>query len=80
MDNRGVLREFVAGLLSEKGDRAKFADDENLVTRGRFQSIDTLEVIVFLEEKFGIDFAETGFDQSQVESIDKILSLIAERA
>lgn len=40
------------------------------------QSLDTLEVVVFLAENYGIDFAETGFDLSQVESIDSIMALI----
>lgn len=51
-------------------------DSEQLIARGRLQSIDTLEVLLFLEEKYGIDFGEIGFDQNQVESIDNIMALI----
>ncbi len=76
MNDRLVIREFVQKLLSQKGDRAAFSDNEQLVARGRLQSIDTVEVVVFLEEKYGIDFGEIGFDQSQVESIDNIMALI----
>jgi acyl carrier protein len=43
------------------------------------QSIGTLLVVVFLEEEYGIDFAETGFDMNQVESIDSIMALIERR-
>jgi acyl carrier protein len=76
MNDRQVIREFVQDLLSQKGDLAAFSDNEQLIARGRLQSIDTLEVVVFLEEKYGIDFGEMGFDQNQVESIDNILALI----
>lgn len=76
MNDRQVIREFVQHLLSRKGDRTAFSDSEQLVARGRLQSIDTVEVVVFLEEKYGIDFGEIGFDQSQVESIDNIMALI----
>jgi len=76
MNDRLVIREFVQKLLSQKGDRAAFSDNEQLVACGRLQSIDTVEVVVFLEEKYGIDFGEIGFDQSQVESIDNIMALI----
>jgi acyl carrier protein len=76
MSDKSVIREFVQNLLSQKGDRAAFADSEQLIADGRLQSIDTLEVVIFLEEKYGIDFGEIGFDQNQVESIDNILSLI----
>jgi acyl carrier protein len=76
MNDRPVIREFIENLLSQKGDRAAFSDSEQLITRGRLQSIDTLEVVVFLEEKYEIDFGEIGFDQNQVESINNILALI----
>jgi acyl carrier protein len=76
MNDRLMIRDFVQNLLSQKGDRAAFSDSEQLVARGRLQSIDTVQVVVFLEEKYGIDFGEIGFDQSQVESIDNIMALI----
>jgi acyl carrier protein len=76
MNDRLAIREFVASLLRRNGDEEAFSDSEELISRGRLQSIDTLEVLLFLEEKYGVDFAEAGFDQSQVESIDNILELI----
>ena len=76
MKDRPVIREFVQNLLSQKGDRAAFSDSEQLIARGRLQSIDTLELVVFLEEKYGIDFGEIGFDQNQVESVENIMTLI----
>jgi acyl carrier protein len=76
MNDRLLIREFVQKLLSQKGDREAFADSEQLIARGRLQSIDLVEVVVFLEEKYGIDFGETGFDQNQLESIDSIVALI----
>jgi acyl carrier protein len=76
MDDRLAIREFVQGLLRRNGDEDAFSDDEQLIARGRLQSVDTLEVLLFLEEKYGVDFAEAGFDQDQVESIDNIMALI----
>ena len=79
MNDRLVIREFVQNLLRQKGDREAFSDSEQLAASGRLQSIDTVEVVVFLEEKYGIDFGETGFDQNQVESIDNIMALIEKK-
>jgi acyl carrier protein len=79
MNDSLVIREFLQSLLSRKGDRGAFLDSEELIAGGRLQSIDTLEVVLFLEEKYGIDFAENGFDQNQVGSIDNILALIGRR-
>ena len=78
MNDRLAIREFVQNLLSERGDRADLSDSEQLAER--LQSTDVLLVVVFLQEKYGIDFAETGFDLNQVESIDSIMALIERRA
>jgi len=32
--------------------------------------------VVFLEEKYGIDFAERGFEKNDLDSVDSIMSLI----
>ena len=37
--------------------------------------IDAVEIVLFLEEAFGIDFAEIGFDREQIDSIDAIDAL-----
>ena len=76
MDDRHKLREFLQDLLRHKGDLDAFADSDLLMTSGRLQSIDTLELVVFLEEKYGIDFAERGFNQNELDSVDNIMGLI----
>jgi acyl carrier protein len=47
-----------------------------LLLGGRLQSLDAVEIVVFLEEKFGPDFAATGFDQEKIDTVDAIASLI----
>jgi len=76
MDDRHKLRDFLADLLRHKGDVDGFADSDLLMTSGRLQSIDTLELVVFLEEKYGVDFAERGFNQNELDSVDNIMALI----
>ena len=80
MNDRNAVRGFIQALLQRNGDNAIFADNEQLITDGRLQSVDTLEVLLFLEEKYGPDFGESGFDQNQVESIDNIMALIGSQA
>ena len=79
MSDRLIVREFLRTLLVAQGDSEPFSDSERLVARGRMQSVDTLEVVIFLEEKYGIDFAKIGFDQNQVGSVDDILELVGEK-
>ncbi|MFZ0303461.1 MAG: hypothetical protein WAL75_12275 [Terracidiphilus sp.] len=75
MKGRADIREFVQNLLTASGDDGPLADGESLLFSGRLQSIDAVEIVVFLEENFGIDFAEAGFDKERIDSIDAICAL-----
>lgn len=78
MDRKPEIREFVRKLLDRKSDTQPFADDSSLLMSGRLQSIDAVALAVFLEEKFGIDFADLGFDQERMDTVDAIATLIEE--
>jgi acyl carrier protein len=76
MDPRHAVREFIKKLLADKGDTAPFADTDSLLLAGRLQSLDAVEIVVFLEEKFSLDFADLGFDQEKIDSVEHIVSLL----
>jgi acyl carrier protein len=76
MDTRQRVRQVVADLLNARDDRGEFADSDSLLLSGRLQSIDAVNVGLFLEQEYGVDFASLGFDQAQVDSINEIVSLI----
>jgi acyl carrier protein len=76
MEPKAEVRQFVQELLSRKGDRQAFSDSDSLLLAGRLESVDAVDIVVFLEEKFHIDFAEIGFDQALIDSVDAIDSLI----
>jgi len=78
MNQRSGLREFVGTLLHKKGDDQPFSDSDSLLMSGRLQSIDALEIIMFLEEKYGFDFADRPFDQGQIDSIDSLAALLGQ--
>jgi acyl carrier protein len=69
------IRRLVKSLLSANGDDGDVQDDESLLVSARLQSIDAVEVVVYLEENFGIDFAEIGFDRENIDSINAIYAL-----
>ena len=75
MDHREEIRKYLKELLLQKGDKQPFSDDASLLLSGRLASVDAVEIVVFLEEKFGVDFAEVGFDQSLIDSVDAIEAL-----
>jgi acyl carrier protein len=74
-DTRETIRQLLMRILQKNGDTRGFTDTDSLVLSGRFQSLDVLEVVVFLEERFGLDFSD-GFDQSRLDSVEEILSFL----
>jgi acyl carrier protein len=70
------IHDYICNLLMANGDSNPLADDDSLLLSGRLQSIDAVEIVVFLEEQFGIDFAKVGFDREQIDSVDAICSLV----
>jgi acyl carrier protein len=76
VNQRMAVRGLLQQLLAQKGDHRPFSDSDSLLLGGRLQSVDAVEIVIFLEEKFGIDFADIGFDESQIHSVDAILAII----
>jgi acyl carrier protein len=76
MDHREEIRKYLQELLLQKGDKQPFSDDASLLLGGRLASVDAVEIVIFLEEKFCVDFAEIGFDQALIDSVDAIATLI----
>lgn len=76
MLGKDQIREFIQKKLISLGDNQPVSDHESLLLSGRLQSIDAVDIVVFLEENQGIDFAEIGFDQDQIDSIDAIFALV----
>jgi acyl carrier protein len=76
MDHNAEVREFFKRLLAIRHDRQPFTDTTSFFLSGRLSSVDAVELVVFLEEKYGIDFADIGFDQSQIDSVEAIGSLL----
>jgi len=75
MDHRAAVRQCIERLLAKKRDKKGLNDDDSLFLSGRLQSVDAVEVVLFVEEEWGIDFAKIGFDMSLIDSVDSILAL-----
>ena len=76
MNHQQEIRTFIEELLRRKGDLQPFDDAESLILGGRLESIDAVEIVVFLENRFGLDFADIGFDQANIDSINLIDGLV----
>jgi acyl carrier protein len=76
MNERLAVRELLQELLRRKGDDNDFGDRDSLIASGRLDSVDTIALLVFLEKRYGVDFAERGFDRDELDSVDSILAFL----
>ena len=81
---RDLHRERVLEFLRtiQKPDRPldTVAETDSLVESGLIDSLALLEIVTFLEEQYGIDFAVTGLEPEQLTSVSGILDLIEREA
>ena len=75
MIEKSEIHEFVRDLLARNEENDPLTNDDSLLMSGRLQSIDAIEIVLFLEQKSGIDFAELGFDRERIDSVDAIYAL-----
>jgi acyl carrier protein len=74
------IRDFIDQALASQADRGAYADDEALFSSGRLDSFTMMNLVMYLEQTFGIDFSSTGFDIDLVDSIVAIESLVDAQA
>ena len=69
---RGWLREHVTG------DR-EVANDEELISSGLLTSLQTVELVLFLDQHFGIDITDDEFVEENFNTVDAIARLVASK-
>ena len=69
---QGWLRENVTG-------GREVAPDEQLIENGVLTSLQTVELVTFLEEKFGIMVEDEEFDEENFGSVEAIANLVASK-
>ena len=58
---------------------SEIKDCDSLVGSGLIDSLAVLEIVLYLETQYGIDFTNGGFDPAELGSIDGILDLVEGR-
>jgi acyl carrier protein len=77
-DIRSVLREYIAGspVLRSAGP---LSDSTPLAAYGILDSIAVLELVLFLETRFGVEFSAKDLDRRRLETIERIAGLVQEK-
>jgi acyl carrier protein len=73
---RSQLRDYVTQRLRMRGDLGPLDDEELLFTSGRLDSLDAVELIMSIEENYGINFAKMDFDLTLLDSIAAMDDLV----
>ena len=76
MTDQLIINEFIDKLLKEHGHTGEVGSSESLILSGLLDSLAVIHIVVFLEEQFGIDFADIYFDQASFNSIDQIMDFV----
>src|SRR5262245_28662266 len=69
---RTRIRAFVREALAARKDGATLDDNESLFVSGRLESLAVTQLVVFLEESFGVDFGVTPFELDELDSVELI--------
>jgi acyl carrier protein len=77
MDYKAEIHAYMAEILEQKDDREPFTDSSSLLNTGRIDSMDVVDIFLFLEKKFGVRIDSAKFKKSQVDSVDGIASLVS---
>lgn len=73
---RQQLRTFVRQCLDEAGDADDFSDADSLFVSGRLDSLALTRLVLFLEDRHGLDFGALDFSAELLDSIDAMAALV----
>lgn len=79
MDSRKAIRTFLVEKLAENGFHKELYDNDSLIEGGIVDSLNFLNLLSFLDEKFGIIPAKNELDPSNFDSINLIDKFVREK-
>jgi len=76
MDIKSIVREFMLEEFKSSGFHENIGDDESLQI---IDSLSILQLISFMDEKFGIFPAEGELNSGEVDTINQIVNFISKK-
>lgn len=71
------IRKFLQETLLRNGDTAGFSDDDSLVKSQRLDSLDLMDLLLFIEEHYAISTSKLGEDVTVVDSLNLMVDYIS---
>lgn len=79
MQPREQIREFILKNYLFSTDEAALADDVSLMKTGIVDSTGVLELIMFLQERFGIEVTDEEMIPENLDSVRSIVAFVARK-
>ena len=79
MQPREQIREFILKNYLFSTDEAALADEVSLMKTGIVDSTGVLELIMFLQERFGIEVADEEMIPENLDSVRSIVAFVARK-
>ncbi len=76
MDPRQQIRRYLAETFLFTTNESAVVDSESLMKKGIVDSTGALEVILFLEESFGIQVEEHEMVPDNLDSVDRLVAFL----
>lgn len=73
---RENIREFVSSNLNNFGDDITFTDADNIFRSGLVNSLFAVQLIAFLEKRFGIRIANDDMNIANFSSVDRMVEFV----
>lgn len=80
MSVKEQIRQFVAENFLFRPDGFNLSDDASFLDEGVVDSTGTLELVLFVEETFGITVADTEIEPENFDSVNKLAAYIVRKS
>lgn len=76
---RAAIRDYLLQEFLPGEDPEELSDETPLITGGVLDSISTLKLVVYLEERFGISLEAHEAGVEHLDTVDRIASLVSKK-
>lgn len=70
------VRAHLVQALADAGHSGSLSDRDSLFLSGRLDSLALTQLVLFLEQRFALDFGALDFSAEQVDSVEAIAALL----
>lgn len=71
-----AIRQYLTTILAQRGDQHSLGDDDSLFLSGRLDSLAMMNLVIYLENTFNIDFSSMNFDVGLIDTSSAISKLV----